>query len=78
MFGSYICEECGDEQIVRKKYGEEWPEFVECPFCKTFTSKKLLGKNVSTKTPTGRLGNAANNYTSIGNKDVTSKQAWSK
>lgn len=61
--GTYECEDCGDRQLYRKQYGVDWPEVLECPFCKTNTAKKIV-LSVSTHFPEGKLGNAKNNYTS--------------
>lgn len=67
LFGTYQCEDCGDTQDITKKYGEDWPDSVECPFCKTKTAKKIIGV-AQINFPPGKSGNAANNYTSVNNR----------
>lgn len=63
MYTSYQCTECLDIQDYKKPYGEEFPELLECPFCKTLTAKQYFGSMPLFQVAEGNVGNTKNGFT---------------
>lgn len=72
----YLCEKCGTTKTVRKQYGIDYPEKLQCPQCKKKTLKPTFGNLGGTIVPEGDTGNAANGYSSA--KNMTNKAALYK
>lgn len=63
MYAPYRCTECLDIQEYHKPYGVEFPEVLECPFCRTMTAKRYYSSMPHFEVAEGIVGNTKNGFT---------------